>query len=677
MRSKIKSTKDTAPDQIPLTTLQATRLASLSGVESKLLNGMKIAEIEEKFKWKIDPKLLWFQKVCGRVVKRDPATDELLPVPYATVHVEDTDCQLMGYFPTNSNWCWYYPLLCRREELSTVLTDACGNFCVYIPRFEIDWILHWRKARICYPIIFERPTLKDILDRIRPEPPRIRWPIPQPDPGPLLAEPSQAVFLKQLSGNAAFRRLSNLQATAQLGDSNEEINQLLNSPAFSKRLPPPLPVELRKSFAERNTSVLANHMAVSEKVLQNIDQRYYIGPFKRCVDVYFPQWKMIADVPDITFRVTQDVDGDGDEETIYSEALFDVRWNDSNIPDVILEASQIALTSMDCNPPADMPCGTSAVVLAGKMPLHNEAAPALPYVNSNGYAQRVNRPHPNSLYNEAPDGLATTPMAGVFPLYGCNQHDGAKYYRLRYIHTPENTNTATAKKTFEGHSWTLYRWTGQLEKLLVNSDSEGWYRILDPDDAWMPAYLLLNWPTNQYADGLYEIEMELANTSKVLMHTTDSVKVRIDNSRPVPVFTSLRWRHSDEVAWHVEDLDCPLIQRSAGKSIIIEVSYEASADHLRSLSLSGEGCGASGQLELFSTADTTSWWYPHASDNVVAKTASFQLAGSAASGAYEFNLRATSRAFNPVVATGLTYDWWIDVEHLWRDAELRFAVVEQ
>ncbi len=54
-----------------------------------------------------------------------------------------------------------------------------------------------------------------------------------------------------------------------------------------------------------------------------------------------PEWEFIADVPDITFRVTQAVDLDGDEETIYSERFFDVRWNSGDIPPVSITVAVI------------------------------------------------------------------------------------------------------------------------------------------------------------------------------------------------------------------------------------------------------------------------------------------------------------------------------------------------
>ncbi len=38
--------------------------------------------------------------------------------------------------------------------------------------------------RICFPIIFERPTIRDILEELHPHPSIIRDPRPQPDPPP-------------------------------------------------------------------------------------------------------------------------------------------------------------------------------------------------------------------------------------------------------------------------------------------------------------------------------------------------------------------------------------------------------------------------------------------------------------------------------------------------------------
>ncbi len=69
------------PDHRPLTQLQAKRLAALTQLNYQDLVGNTVAKLSEKLKWKIEPKLLLFQRVCGRVVKTDPDTGEQYPVP--------------------------------------------------------------------------------------------------------------------------------------------------------------------------------------------------------------------------------------------------------------------------------------------------------------------------------------------------------------------------------------------------------------------------------------------------------------------------------------------------------------------------------------------------------------------------------------------------------------------
>ena len=46
--------------------------------------------MSEKLKWRVDPELFFFRKVCSQVVKKDPLTGIEYPVPFATVIVEDT-----------------------------------------------------------------------------------------------------------------------------------------------------------------------------------------------------------------------------------------------------------------------------------------------------------------------------------------------------------------------------------------------------------------------------------------------------------------------------------------------------------------------------------------------------------------------------------------------------------
>jgi hypothetical protein len=112
----------------------AKRLAAMSDLPAERLQGLTVAEISEKFRFEIDPQLLLFRKVCGEVVKTDPVTGVDYPVPFATVNVEDTDCSMLGFFPASAVWSWFFPFRCSREVIATTRTDACGKFCVWIPR---------------------------------------------------------------------------------------------------------------------------------------------------------------------------------------------------------------------------------------------------------------------------------------------------------------------------------------------------------------------------------------------------------------------------------------------------------------------------------------------------------------------------------------------------------------
>lgn len=138
---------DKAGDQTlerQLTDRQAARLASLSGVAAGELSGLRIAEVNDRLANLLPIESLWYRRICGTVVKRDPMTGELLAVPGATVQVQDTDCSFLTYSP-GGGLIWIFPGLCSSETIGTTVTDECGHFCVWVPRWEIDWILEWRK----------------------------------------------------------------------------------------------------------------------------------------------------------------------------------------------------------------------------------------------------------------------------------------------------------------------------------------------------------------------------------------------------------------------------------------------------------------------------------------------------------------------------------------------------
>jgi hypothetical protein len=499
---------------------------------------------------------------------------------------------------------------------------------------------------------------------------------------------------EELLGREVTGKLAALEATAMLGTNTKQQRQLLDAPAFGAlSIPPPLSNRFRDLYEQakpEEVQALAAEIKVEAQHLSRLNPQRFIGPFVRCFDVWVPEWVPILDVPDITFRVTQDVDTDGDEETIYSESFFDVRWNAGPIPDITLEASPIAVAApiTVCDGP-DVACEEPGIIMAGLMPLHNLPAPADPYHDSEtGYARRPNRPHPSgNLIDPLPNPEATAPFTGTLQLYGCNHLAGAQYYRLRYAYQDPVTLVVAPVVPFTNLTWTVFRWVGtpgHLEVLNVAPDADGWYLILADADGWLPSHLLLNWPTG--SAGLYTIEMQLGNATKAVIHTTPSVGIRVDNSDPTStsVFTGLAWRLAGTVAWTDLELICPVVTRPAGADIEFKVSYQVSAAHLRSLRLSGGGCGGGAPLRLSepdwsdppSSVNPYEHWHMNAGDNSVARTAIFLLPGTAPQGAYSFNLAVYGRAFNPSGGDGgFEADWDYDPIYSQTHPSLPVAVV--
>ena len=680
-RRQASSPRRLDPDRRPLTEIQAQRLSAMSGVPARDLVKQSVVQISDKFKWQIDPELLLFRRICGQVVKRDPVTGVEYPVPFATVHVEDTDCSFLGLFPVEWPWAWFFPVFCTREEIATVVTDECGRFCVFVPRWEIDWILRWRRERICFPDIFVRPSLRDILDDLHVHPEIIRPPKPEPDPPPFLLKDAGMTFRRaeEMLGREVAGKLAAIEARGVVGGRVMDQQALLDRPAFTGFVPPPIPASFKeiarkqdKGFKDaletasqpmRLRSLAAEQFNVGLDRIPQLNPRKFIGPFRRCFDVFFPEWMPIFDVPDITFRVTQDVDMDGDEEVIYSEGYFDVRWNVGAIPDVTLEASAIAVAGPIPLPQCDTPeiaCEDQpAIIRVGLMPLEGSYHDAV-----SGYALRPNRPHPSGLLNDPPPNpQAETPYLGTLQLYGCNHIGGAVFYRLKY------SLNGGPFVPFTGLSWTLSRLSGgSFQFLNVSPDALGWYPVLNEADGWAPEHLLLNWPTGQ--SGVYTVQMELGNAAKAVIDTTPDVNFVIDNDPLVGQFTSLAWRRTDVPdVWHDLELICPVVERPTGSSIEFRVGYIASASHLRDVQLTGGGCGG-GNPERKSFPDWSDpptaefggagvslnpyehWHTDPDLDNSVSRAAIFSLAAARPQGAYSFNLQVDSRAFNPAGGDG-------------------------
>jgi hypothetical protein len=665
------ASREMDPDQRPVTRAQAEYLAGIAEVPAEKLVGRPIAELADVLKWKIDPELLLFRRVCGRVVRRDPGTGVIQGVPNATVHVEDTDCSFLGFFPVENPWWWFWPISCRREEIATTTTDACGNFCVYIPRWDIDRILRLRLKRICFPDIV-KPNLRDLIGDIVLErkPPFPVDPNP-PDPPWDRLDADTLRQLGSLAGPGVAERLATVSARS-FGDPTDELTEILDGPAFTEGILPPLDdaalgrlKELRPTTDDKPRRAQSADPLVGASLVDIVGRDRIVGPFLRCRDVLVLEWQLIFDVPDITFRVSQDVDLDGDEENIYSEGYFDVRWNAGAIPNVVLEASPIARPSPICEGP-DFPCvNQPAIRTVGLMTLD-----ATHHDSVNGYSIRVNRPHPNGLSTGAPSNPAQAPYAGTLQLHGCHHIGGAPFYRLQYAFE------GAGYVPFTGLEWWAPR-IGPGGPIHVAPDSNGWYDVLPEGDLVFPHWLL-NWPSTWYPNGKYDVKLQLGNAVKNVIDESAAIGFVVDNRAPHAFFSQIRWRPTggswqDTFTWPFQ---CPVIRRHPHEDIEIEVSWWASAVHFRDAVLSGGGCGGGDITPVLPPISDFDHWHTNPADNGFSRVALFSLPGTALEGSYTFSIDAHTRAFNPAGdGGGAIVDWYTDYAYSHAHPSIAVSVI--
>ncbi len=672
--ARAKTPQDKAPkvppDRIKLSAIQSQRLSSLTNVGLDEIEGRTIAELSESLKWRIDPDCFLFRRICGQVVRWDPISGQYQPVPFATVHVVDTDCDFLGYFPLEVKWAWLYPIFCHQEEITEVVTDECGRFCVWIPWFDIDWVIRWRLERYCFPEVFVKPTLGELLQFVGVLP----VPGPGPDPGPIeLRNAGLSVDrLASITGRETASHLLLSEQAAALGGNRSILKSLLNQPAFSNPLPPPSSPklsEVNKRHQERGAAGLRELVRGQAGREYKLDLNHYVGPFPlyRCEWVIKEELVPILEVPDITFWVTQDTDGDGDQETIYSDGYFQVGWQSGPLSDVILHASQIARINGSCQVPPVGPCEQPEILFAGLMPARN------PYIDTTnnptrGFGLRPNPPHAEGAVRASvfppslnPDTPANAPFMGTLQLYGCNQFKGGQYYRLLYSYN------GAAPVPFTNLAWYVDPFPGPGAPLHVVPDAQGWYPILATPDAWFPPDELLDWPSGNFPNGLYDVTMEIGGAGKNVIFTTPTaVPFFVDNSAPQPLFLSLAWRVLPAGAWSVfPNLICPIVHRPAGSDIEFRVQYQVSAPHLLKTVLFNSGCGG-GTMQPDPEPNVLPYmhWHTNSGDNFVSQTAYFTLPGSALPGCYGFGVNGYSRAFNPAggdPADPQAHDWYISV----------------
>jgi hypothetical protein len=656
---------DLPPDERVLTRRQAEYLAETTQLELRQLEGRRLRELDELLKFRIDPTLLFFRKVCGRVVRKDPLTGILYGVPNATVYVEDTDCSFLGFFPVEHPWWWLWPIVCHREVIATAHTDACGNFCVFIPRWDIDRILRLRRKRICYPDIF-RPSIRDLIPELvlRPRPVDPNPPDPPPFNPDIIERIAQ---IAALGGPDTAQSVLRLRAGASFGDDISVLEDVLDRPAFAEPLPPPLSEEAVKRLEQIELAPGRDEAAKAPTAagLTSILAERVLGPFIRCHDIIVAEWQTIVDIPDITFRVEQDTDGDGDEEVIHSESFFDVRWNAGYIGPVTLYANASALISHVCQGPS-IPCvNVPSINTVGLMPLI-----ATHHNNGTGYATRVNRPRPLGLSSNAQVSPGQAPYAGTLQLHGCHHITNGVFYRLLY------SFNGNAEVPFLGLEWYAPRLGGGAPIHFV-PDNQGWYPIVPAAQLVFPHWLL-NWPTS--AGGTYDIRLQIGDGAKNPVGAPSAVvKMRIDNSPPNVGFVELRWRPVGGAYLpqntYFSPFTCIVIQRPP-VDIEVEVRWFASATHFRNAFLSGSGCGGGNPVPQ-PPPSNFDHWHQNFGDNAVFRIASFVVPAGVPQGAYGFRVDAWGRAFNAAGdGGGPATNWLTNYNYSYNAVHLPVAIID-
>jgi hypothetical protein len=340
---------------------QAERLSALSSVPTAELARLPFAAVIDRMRSRVDPKLLFLRRFGGRVVEAQ-ANGVAQPVPYATVEVYDAELRLMAWSPPGSIFSWLYPYGVRRERIATMTTDERGRFCVWIPRFDVDHYLRWRLERRCYLEWLRKPTLLDVL--------REREGIERLTPGAELRPfgIDERIFTQtaRMLGSRAVGRLCALAVALEA-----ETDGVLARPAFVHTLRPPMPPSVAELLEPEYRCRLAARVGLPPHALEELDPRRFYGPVLRCRTVLLPQWCTVVDVPDVTFEVSQGVDGDGPARVIYGDGLFDVRWDAGGIGEIVLELDPSTSTSTSASGPA-LAAGRSgdrAMGLAGSHPL--------------------------------------------------------------------------------------------------------------------------------------------------------------------------------------------------------------------------------------------------------------------------------------------------------------------
>jgi hypothetical protein len=297
----------------------------------------------------------------------------------------------------------------------------------------------------------------------------------------------------------------------------------------------------------------------------------------------------------------------------------------------------------------------------------------------------VNRP-------KAPDGsrpaVGEAPYAGTLQLHGCSRVGGTTHYRVVYRYKPDvDASDWSAVQPFTGLHWhvpTLF----DIDPYPVEPGVNGWYENLtvqaienhygrnfaadEPQDILVFPYLLLQWPTNRYPNGRYDLRVEVGTMDESGgmgdVQTSDWMPMVVDNAGPVLRIDSLEWWSGDDTDASAESLlpaagddteaQCPVIRRKR-EPVCIRVGYHVSSPHFRNMSLRILGCSSSSGPApqnpsikepggAGSGSDTVySYWYENVNDLTRTGEVTFLVDETDPDGAYTVDLRAATRAYNP------------------------------
>jgi hypothetical protein len=653
------STSEPTPAERPLNAIQAARLSGLTGLPASEFEGHTVPALADRLQWVVDPGLWLFRRVCGQVVKRDPATGIDFPVPYATVEVFDTVCDYWGFFPEPWPWGWLFPVHCTRELVTTVQTDACGDFCLWIPAFEIEWILRWREERICFPEIFTKPTVADLVTARSAQ-------ATVPRAAALVERLRAGGDLEAVVGARAGAVLSAARSSGGFGDDVTQLTSLLQAPAFAQQVTPPLAVGVVDD-ADSGVPI-------------EIDPGRYYGPFWRCIDIFVPEWYEFIAVPDVSIVVTQALSGG--TQTIYDGA-FDIAWGDNPIPPVIVQASPIAIASpVPCTPPQVNP-DELGFQYVGLLPVSEPYSADGTFDGATGFATRVSQPRPavpppggctcdETDLTVPPACPATATFYGELYLYGGVAYPGAAYYRITAQYAPGSGIPTPAPASFSSpvpilDTWTVPQPFPAPPAVIQPANPSGWYAISELAAESGPyTNMLMDW-SDAKADGVYLLTLELADTSlnPISLSPAPTLLLVVDGSAPSPAPFTVSWQPTtgvggpiDPTAWttaYPPSSGCALIDTS-GSAIALQFTTAATSPHLRQAHVSVGGCGGTSPVPAATNPPDNQWYTGSTAPSATSFsfTGVYYLPAGAPAGCYSFELYADTRAFNS--AGGTTSD---------------------